>query len=227
MRTFIGSLLAAALALFAAPALASNLETRAFNGISARDVYVQPSVAKLVNQRRLAYAARIASRAADGAPMKIAFVDIPQRKLKPLSNRLFQRLNLAPSGALVVGTPKSVTIRTQTLTVGQEDGIVALDAGLFARRGAGYTVPLSELIYDVGLVIHNSRPGVSPRGMGRDSNLATFSGTFPDERHPPLPTDRGGSSSDWTLPASMGWIAAGFAGLLIYARLRWRRLSGR
>ena len=225
MRTLIGSLLAAALALFAAPALASNLETRAFNAVSGRDVYVQPSVARLVNQRRLAYAARIASRAADGAPMKIVFVDIPQRKLNPLRDRLFQRLHLAPSGALVVGTPKGVTIRTHTLTVGQEDGIVELDARLFKRRGAGYTEPLSELIYDVGLVIHNSRPDASPRGMGRDGNLDTFSGTFPDERPPPRPVDSGGGS-DWTLPASAGWIAAAFAGLLLYARLSRRRLSG-
>lgn len=224
MRTFVGSLLGAALALFAAPALASSLETRAFNAVSVSDVYVQPSVAKLVNQRRLAYAARIASRAADGAPMKIVFVDIPERKLNRLRDRLFQRLNLAPSGALVVGTPKSVTIRTNTLTVGQEDGIVALDSGLFKRRGAGYTAPLSELIYDVGLVIHNSRPDVSPRGSGRESNLDTFSGTFSDERPPQRPGHSGGGS-DWTLPASAGWIAAAFAGLLLYARLSRRRLS--
>ena len=225
MRTFIGSLLAAALALFAAPASASSLETRAFDAASVRDVYAEPSVAGLVDQKRLAFAARSASHAADGAPIKILFLDVPGRKLKPLRDRLFRRLHLAPSGALVVGTPRAVTIRTHTLTIDQENAIVALDTTQFGHR-AGYTKPLAELIYDVGLVIHNSRPGASPRGSGRDSNLRTFSGTFPDERRS-LGSAGGGGGSDWILPVSMGWIGGAFAGLLIFARLRWRRLSGR
>jgi hypothetical protein len=222
MRTITGSLLAAALALFAAPAPASNLETRALDAASMRDVYAQPLVAGLVNQKRLAYAARTASHAADGAPMKVLFVDLPNRTLNRWGDRVFERLSLPRGGALIVGTPKAVIIRTHTLTVGQENGIVALDARPFKRRGADYTEPLAELVYDVGLVIHNTRPGVSPRGSGRDGNLATFSGTFPDERRP---ADTHGSS-DWTLPLAAGWIAAAFAGLLLYARFRWRRLAG-
>ena len=77
----------------------------------------------------------------------------------------------------------------------------------------------------MGLVIHNSRPDVSPRGIGRESNLDTFSGTFSDERPPPQPGHSGGGS-DWMLPASAGWIVAAFAGLLLYALLSRRRLSG-
>jgi hypothetical protein len=186
-------------------------------------VYTQPSVAKLVDQQRLAYAARIASHAADGAPIKVVFVGVSNRRLNPLRDRLFEQLDLKPSGALVVGTPTAVTIRTQTLTQDQENGIVALDANHFGHRG-GYTEPLAELVYDVGLVIHNSRPGVAPRGSGRDRNLATFTGAFPDERQNGRRADEGGS--DWVLPVAAGWLAAALAGLTFYALSRRRRPSG-
>jgi hypothetical protein len=223
----VAALAALAALMLVAPAAASTtLESRALRAVTRGDVYAQPSVAKLVDEDRLAYAARIASRAADGAPMKIVFVDVPHRRLNALRDRLFEQLDLGPSGALVVGTPQAVAIRTRTLTSDQENGIVALDAHLFRKRGAGYTEPLAELVYDVGLVIHNSRPGATPRGEGRERNLATFSGTFQDERRPSQAT-AGGGGSDWTVPVSTAWIAGAFAGLLIFARLRWRRLSGR
>jgi hypothetical protein len=222
----VAALSALAVALLAAPAdAASTLEMHALRAAAAGDVYAQPSVAKLVDQERLAYAARIASHAADGAPMKVLFVDVPKDKLNPLRDRLFERLHLSPAGALVVGTPEAVTIRTHTLTSDQENGIVALDAHLFGHRKTGYTEPLAELVYDVGLVIHNSRPGVAPRGSGRDRNLATFSGAFPDERRRNTPANDGGGSG-WVLPLAAGWIAAALGGLVLYALSRRRRLSG-
>ena len=220
----VAALPALAALMLVAPAAASpTLESRALRGVTSADVYAQPSVAKLVDEQRLAYAARIASRAADGAPMKIIFLDVPGRRLNPLRDRLFERLGLAPSGALVLGTPRGVTIRTHTLTADQENAIVALDAHLFGHR-ADYTKPLAELVYDVGLVIHNSRPGVSPRGSGRDGDLATFSGAFPDERGRTRPTGSGGRR-DWILPLALAWIGAWFAGLLLYVLSRRWRLS--
>jgi hypothetical protein len=156
--------------------------------------------------------------------MKVLFVDVPPPRLNGFRDRVYSRLGLGRSGALVVGTPASVTIRTQTLTSDQEDGIVALDAQLFTRRHAGYTEPLAELVYDVGLVIHNSRPGVAPRGSGADRNLATFSGRFPDEVA--QPTDgNAGDGSGWLIWAAMGWVGVAFAGLIAYAASR-RRVVG-
>jgi hypothetical protein len=218
------ALLALALVLLAVPAgAAPTLETQVLRATSMDSVYTQPSVAKLVNQQRLAYAARTASHAADGAPIKVVFVGVSNRRLNLLRDRLFEQLDLRPSGALVVATPTAVTIRTQTLTRDQENGIVALDAHLFGHR-AGYTEPLAELVYDVGLVIHNSRPGVAPRGSGRDRNLATFTGAFPDERQNGRRAEEGGR--DWVLPVAIGWLAAALAGLTFYALSRRRRPSG-
>jgi hypothetical protein len=170
-----------------------------------------------VGQARLAYAARIASHAADGAKVRVAFVNVPNARLDQFRDRLFRRLRLGGErGALIVGTPTAVALRTATLTPDQESGILLLESPLLHR--VSRTEGLAELTYDVGLVIHNSTPGVHPRGLGLERNLRTFSGRFSDER-------RGGGIRPVTIVAiGLGASAVlAIAALLGATALRWRR----
>jgi hypothetical protein len=85
-------------------------------------------------------------------------------------------------GALVVATPRSITMRTPNLTPDAELAIIRGDAWpLRVPAPRPYTETLAELVYDTGLVIHNTTPGAVPRGSGGERNLATFSGRFAGE----------------------------------------------
>jgi hypothetical protein len=179
------------------------------------EAYVASDVAGWVRQAPLAYAARTASHAADGAKVRVAFVNVPDGRLDEFRDRLFRRLGLGERGALIVGTPTAVAVRTATLTPDQENGILALEGPMLLRLPR--TEGLAELTYDVGLVIHNSTPGVHPRGLGLERNLRTFSGRFADE---------GGGG---LRPPTVVAIGVGAAALLAVAALlgamalRWRR----
>jgi hypothetical protein len=180
------------------------------------DAYVASDVQGWVGQARLAYAARTASHAADGAKVRVAFVNVPNARLDEFRDRLFRRLRLGDRGALIVGTPRAVAVRTATLTPDQENGILALEGPTLLRLG--HTNGLAELIYDVGLVIHNSTPGVHPRGLGLERNLRTFSGRFSDE-------SRGARIHPLTVAAiGLGAVALLAVAALVGApALRWRR----
>lgn len=183
----------------------SSLE-RAANALRTRNAHVDPALAGLAREERLAYATKIASRAADGRRIVIAFVDVPDPLLDAFRERLFARLRLAEEGgALVVATPTSITMRTSNLTPDAELAIIRGDAGALRMPAPRpYTATLAELVYDTGLVIHNTTPGAVPRGFGRERNLATFPGHFADE------TD----GASWWLR-----LAAPLAGVVVLASM--------
>ena len=161
------------------------------DGLRRDAVHLDGRVANLVDRRRLEHATAVASRAADGAAIKFAFVDVPDRELDAFREAVFAALELGERGAVVIATPVSVTMRSKTLRPQTEAAIIERDAGAIARVPRRYTEPLAELVYDVGLVIHNSTPGATPRGSGPDADLRTFTGSFPGEpdsgaRWPPL-----------------------------------------
>ena len=193
----------AALAVLAAVAPAHSARAEkstepAAAALRAGSTYVAPTVAKVVDRERLAYAAGVASRAADGAPIKVVFVDVPDERLDGFRDRLFERLSLGPRGALVIGTITAITLRTASLTPDQEAAVAVGDSGPLRAPPRRYTEGIAELTYDLGLVIHNSTPNAVPRGLGADRNLRTFSGRFPGE-------DRGG----WSTGAIAAIFAAG------------------
>jgi hypothetical protein len=160
----------------------SSLEGAA-SALDMRQAHVDPALAGFAREERLAYAARVATRAADGRRIVIAFVDVPDLRLDDYRDRLYQRLRLGEKdGTLVVATPVSITMRTPNLTPDAELAIIRLDSrALDMPVPRPYTNTLAELVYDTGLVIHNTTPGAAPRGGGRERNLATFSGRFADE----------------------------------------------
>jgi hypothetical protein len=154
--------------------------------LSTRNAHVDASVAGFAREDRLAYAATVASRAADGRRIVVAFVDVPDAGLDAYREQLYVRLRLADvHGALVLATPTSITMRTANLTPDAERAIIRLDArALDVPAPRPYTETLAELVYDTGLVIHNTTPNATPRGSGRERNLKTFSGHFADELKP-------------------------------------------
>jgi Protein of unknown function (DUF3179) len=176
------------------------------------DVYVDPAVNRLVDSARLRRATAIASRAADGASIKLAFVNISDAQLDRVRDRLFEALDLDARGALVVTTPVSIAMRTKTLHPAAEQAIVETDAVALRSPPRDYTSALSELVYDTGLVIHNSAPGAVPRGHGANRNLRTFTGRFEGEKAGGAPT--------WLLVALVGGGAAAAAGAGLWALRR-------
>jgi hypothetical protein len=196
-------------ATHAAPDVTSIEETLA--GLRKDAIHLDERVANFVERRRLVYATAVASRAADGAAIKFAFVDVPDDELDAFRDAVFAALDLGERGAVVIATPVSVTMRTKTLHPGAEAAIIERDAGPVARLPRRYTEPLAELVYDVGLVIHNSTPGATPRGSGPDADLRTFTGSFPGE-----------SDSRERWPPIV--LAAAVAAALTVA-VAWRRLS--
>lgn len=177
-------ILASALLLIAAvPAFGESSLDRTASALRTGDAHVDPALAGFVREERLAYAARVASRAADGRRFVVAFVDVSDSQLDAFREQLYSRLKLAETkGALVVATPASITMRTPNLTPDAELAIIRLDArALNVDAPRPYTETLAELIYDTGVVIHNTTPDAVPRGGGRDRNLATFSGHFAGE----------------------------------------------
>ena len=180
----------------------------AASALRTRNAHVDAALAGFVREGRLAYAARVASRAADGRRIVVAFVDVPDAHLDAYRDRLYGRLRLAETqGALVVATPISITMRTPNLTPDAELAIIRLDSrALDVPAPRPYTKTLAELVYDTGLVIHNTTPGAAPRGSGRERNLATFPGRFADETH------AGGAS--WLVR-----LVIPFAGVVVLAGL--------
>jgi hypothetical protein len=175
-------MVAASLLLPSAAAAAAVEPAAVARTLASAAVYVEPGLELLVDEGRLRYATSVASRAADGAPIKLAFVDVPDRDLNGFRERLYARLDLGERGALVVATPVSITMRTKTLAPITEDAIIGV-AGIELRRPPRrYTEALGELVYDTGLVIHNTTPGAPPRGDGADSDLRTFDGRFAGEK---------------------------------------------
>jgi len=185
----------------------SSLEETA-SALRARPAHVDAALAGFAREQRLAYAASVASRAADGRRIVVAFVDVPDAHLDAYRDQLYGRLRLAEThGALVVATPISITMRTPNLTPDAELAIIRLDArALDVPAPRPYTETLAELVYDTGLVIHNTTPGAVPRGSGRERNLATFPGNFGDETH--------ADGASW-------WVrlAIPFAGVVVLAGL--------
>src|SRR5262245_29382053 len=129
------------LALGAAPARAA-VDEDAARRLAAHAVYVDPAVAPLVDRARLEYAARVATRTADGAPIKIAFVNIANSRLNAFRDRLFRRLDLGDDGAVVIATPISVAMRSASLTPDQETYILRADGR--ALRSKRYTSAVAE-----------------------------------------------------------------------------------
>jgi hypothetical protein len=110
----------------------------------------------------------------------VAFVEVPDARLNKFREDLFGRLRLARAhGALIVATPTATTMHTSNLTPDAEVAVIRLE--LISRAHHSFTEKLAELIYDTGLVIHNTTPGSKPRGFGPERNLATFPGRFSDE----------------------------------------------
>jgi hypothetical protein len=173
----------------AAVANAVSVEDAAVRALRADDVYVQAPIANLVQAQRLRHATEAASRAADGAAIKLAFVDVPDAELDGLRERRYARLGMSRRDALVVATPVSITMRTGTLAPMQEEAIITRDSEPLSAPPRRYTEALGELLFEVGLVIHNSTPGAVPRGSGPYRSLSTFPGRFPDETgsRPPWP----------------------------------------
>ena len=96
-------------------------------------------------------------------------------------------------------------MRTPNLTPDAELAIIRLDArALMVPAPRPYTATLAELVYDTGLVIHNTTPGAVPRGLGAERNLSTFPGHFAGE------TKR----ASWWLR-----LAAPIAGVVVLASL--------
>jgi hypothetical protein len=173
-------LVACLLGLTPASASASaSVDEDAAKRLAAHAVYVDPDVAGLVDAGRLEYAARVASRTADGARIKVAFVNVASNRLNGFRDRLYRRLKLGDDGAVVIATPVAVAMRSASLTPDQETYILRADGR--ALRSKKYTSAVAEMTYDVGLVIHNLRPNAVPRGLGDDRNLSTFSGRYPGE----------------------------------------------
>jgi hypothetical protein len=162
----------------------SSLE-RTASALRTRNAHVDATLAGFAREQRLAYAARVASHAADGRRIVVAFVDVRDSQLDAYRDQLYDRLRLTEKqGALVVATPVSITMRTPNLTPDAELAIIRLDSrALDVPAPRPYTETLAELVYDTGLVIHNTTPGAVPRGSGRERNLATFPGHFADELH--------------------------------------------
>lgn len=177
----LGAVFAALLLPVSAAPAQTPLDARAADGLRETDVFIDPEVANLIDRERIAFAASTASRAIDGEPVKFAFVNVPDDRLNGFRDRLFSRLDLGERGALIVATPVSVAVRTRTLRPDTEAAIVARDGEPIAAVPRRYTEPLAELVYDVGLVIHNSTPGVIPRGDGPNRDLKTFTGEFAGE----------------------------------------------
>jgi hypothetical protein len=182
----IGTLVCAAFLVAAQPTLAANRDPildRAADGLRTQNAHVDPAVAGFARVDRLAYAARIASRAADGRRIVVVFVDVPDARLNDFRERLYRRLRLADAmGALVVATPRSITMHTPNLTPDAELAIIWGHAReLDVPPPRPYTETLAELVYDTGLVIHNTTPGAVPRGSRRERNLSTFPGHFAGE----------------------------------------------
>ena len=192
VRKWASDLICAALVVAAAVVLAaagpafgeSSVESAA-SALRTRDAHVDAALGGFVREERLAYAARVASRAADGRRIVVAFVDVPDSHLDAYRDRLYDRLRLADAhGALVVATPISITMRTPNLTPDAELAIIRLDArALDVPAPRPYTETIAELVYDTGLVIHNTTPGAVPRGSGRERNLSTFPGHFAADTH--------------------------------------------
>jgi hypothetical protein len=145
-------------------------------------VYIDPAVDRFVDARRLRRATAIASRAADAAMVRLAFLNVADMELDRVRDRLFEALD---PEALVVATPVSIALRTRTLRPSAEQAIVEADGAALRFPPRDYTAALSELVFDTGLVIHNSRPGAVPRGSGVNRDLRTFSGQFEGERANP------------------------------------------
>src|SRR6476659_5904536 len=103
----------ALIAVTAQPAFGETPLDRAVRALSTRDAHVDPAVAGFVREDRLAYAAKIASRAADGRRIVVAFVGVPDQSLDGFREQLYIRLRLGDSmGTLVVATPTSITMHT-------------------------------------------------------------------------------------------------------------------
>jgi len=166
-----------------APAFGDSSLERTASALRTRNAHVDATLAGFAREQRLAYAASVASRAADGRRIVVAFVDVRDSHLNAYRDQLYGRLRLAEKhGALVVATPVSITMRTPNLTPDAELAIIRLDSrALDVPAPRPYTETLAELVYDTGLVIHNTTPGAAPRGSGRERNLATFPGHFADE----------------------------------------------
>jgi hypothetical protein len=167
----------------APPAFGDSSLEGAANALRTRNAHVDATLAGFAREERLAYAASVASRAADGRRIVVAFVDVRDSHLDAYRDQLYGRLRLAEKhGALVIATPISITMRTPNLTPDAELAIIRLDShALDVPAPRPYTETLAELVYDTGLVIHNTTPGAVPRGSGRERNLATFPGHFADE----------------------------------------------
>jgi len=227
------------LVLVLAPsAAAASVESDAARRLSEHSVYVDPAVGQLVNVEGLEYAARVASRTADGAPIKVAFVNVATGRLNAFRDRLFRSLKLGEDGAVVIATPIAVVMRSASLTDDQEDYILKADGRALRRTPPRYTSAVSELTYDVGLVIHNLRPGAVPRGLGDDKNLRTFSGKYPGEltggvNPAPAPAaavvptqDGDGDGMPAALVVIGALVAAGLVGGLVLGLRRPRRRRG-
>jgi hypothetical protein len=167
----------------ATPAFGESSLDGTARALSTRNAHVDVALSGFAREDRLAYAARVASHAADGRRIVVAFVDVPDAGLDSYREQLYGRLRLADvHGALVVATPTSITMRTSNLTPDAERAIIRLDSrALDVPAPRPYTETLAELVYDTGLVIHNTTPNATPRGAGRERNLATFPGHFADE----------------------------------------------
>ena len=167
----------------AAQAFGQSPLDRAASALRTHSAHVDPALAGFVREGRLAYAARVASRAADGRRIVVAFVGVRDEQLDAFREALFKRLGLAKTmGSLVVATPTSITMRTPNLTPDAELAIIRLDArALNVDAPRPYTETLAELVYDTGLVIHNTTPGADPRGSGAEGDLRTFPGHFANE----------------------------------------------
>jgi hypothetical protein len=185
----------------------SSVESAA-STLRTRYAHVDTGLAGFAREERLAYAASVASRAADGRRIVVAFVDVADAHLDAYRDELYDRLRLAETqGALVVATPASITMRTPNLTPDAELAIIRLDArALDVPAPRPYTETLAELIYDTGLVIHNTTPDAVPRGLGLERNLATFPGHFAGETH--------AERSSWLVR-----LALPFAGVVVLASL--------
>jgi hypothetical protein len=181
-----------AAAQFAPAAFGDSSIESATRALRKGNAHVDPALAGFAREDRLAYAATVASHAADGRRIVVAFVDVPDSGLDAFRDRLYGRLRLADvEGTLVVATPISITMRTPNLTPDAELAIIRLDSGaLDVPAPRPYTETLAELVYDTGLVVHNTTPNATPRGSGRERNLATYPGHFADEL-------RAGPESAW------------------------------
>jgi hypothetical protein len=107
----------------------------------------------------------------------------------------------------VVATPTSITMHTPNLTPDAELAIIwGNTRALDVPPPRPYTETLAELVYDTGLVIHNTTPGAVPRGARRERNLSTFPGYFAGET-------KGGSGGLRTIAELAGVLAV--AGVLM------------